>query len=354
MIHIIYVDDEQNNPLTLMIEALFTSDGEVKCKLRSPPSDLSEITNWKLDILFIDFDLASAKVDDKLIGYSGNSLASEVRNRHPLCPIVLVSRKEALNTRGHHISTSTSDFDLILYKDEILQNREKAKREVFSLYAGFKKLAAIANKPWSLVLALIGTTQEESRSIREAFPPIEKDHKWYIPAAAEWIRNVLLHYPGILYDELHAAARLGISQESFRRKDVQEYFEQAIYTGVFREFGERWWGGRLLGVASNLMAQTELSGPISFNFRLAFSNAKQIQLEPSICTVDGKPTADQICYVLNEPVKRENSILYYPDSRPPIMDAARVSLKAIREKSSFDEDLVDAESYDIVQELWET
>lgn len=352
MIRAIYVDDELSNPLTLMIRDLLSIPNQITCELRLPPTDLAEVTNWNLDIFLIDYDLASAKVDDKLIGYSGNSLATEVRNKKPACPIVLVSRKEAITKRGLNVNTARSDLDLVFYKSDILANKEEFQREILALYDGFKQLENIYGEPWGSVLKLMGATLDESRKIREAFPPIEEGHTWYIPATAEWIRNVIIRYPGVLYDDLHAAARLGISQTSFLDDGVQSHFASASYTGIFNGFGKRWWADRLLQIAKEIIIRVGKDGSISQSFAEAYESLYGQSLDLSVCTVDGTPVADQICYIRREPVKRQNSILYYPDTRPPVMDAARVSTRAIRESNEFNEDLVDADSFDIVKELW--
>lgn len=76
-------------------------------------------------------------------------------------------------------------------------------------------------------------------------------------------------------------------------------------------------------------------------------------LEPAICIYDKTPIADWVCYVLQKPVKQQNSIPYYPDQRPSVMDQARVSFKAIQESNAFDENLVDSDGYEIVSKLWE-
>lgn len=354
MINAIYVDDEKDNPLTRTICNLLNETGRIQCDLKDPPADFSKIAEWNLDIFLIDYDLAYAKVDNKLIGYSGNSLATEVRNKKPACPIVLVSRKDALTAHGLNITTARSDLDLVLYKQDILSNKSKFQTDILTLYDGFKSLAEISGQPWSAVLELMQASPDESRRMREAFPPIEEGHRWFIPETAEWIGNVIIRYPGILYDDLHAAARLGISVSAFLNDTVQASFNRARYTGIFSGFGRRWWTDRLLQIAKKEMISAEISGTISEGFATAYQKLHEHPLELSVCTVDETPVADQICYIRREPVKRQNSILYYPDTRPPIMDAARVSLKAIRESNEFNEDLVDAESYDIVKELWES
>lgn len=352
MIQVIYVDDELDNPLTRMIANLMTTN-QVKCELRLPPPDLAEVANWDMDIFLIDYDLASAKVDDRLIGYSGNSLATEVRNKKPSCPIILVSRKDVLSDRGLHITTGRSDLDLILYKNDILNNKEKSLQDILTLHDAYVQLIEIQNQPWSKVLDKLGADQDESRKIREAFPPIEHGHQWFVSTTIEWIRSVLMGYPGILYDSLHASARIGITNDAFLSETVQELFADAEYKGLLAEFGKRWWSDRLLTIAKRTMMDANVSAPVSEGFVEAFERTKQKKLESTQCIVDGEPIADQICYILKQPVKRKNSILYYPDSRPPIMDAARVSIKAIRESDDFDEDLVEASSYDVVKEIWD-
>lgn len=351
MIQVIYVDDEPDNSLTKMIVRLLTTNG-MKCELRLPPPDLAEVASWDLDIFLIDYDLASAKVDDKLIGYSGNSLATEVRNKKPSCPIILVSRKDVLSARGLHLTTGRSDLDLILYKNDILNNQDKTLRDILTLYDGYVQLIEIQDQLWSHVLDKLKAKQDERRKIREAFPPIEQGHHWYISTTIEWIRTVLMGYPGILYDSLHASARIGITEGVFLSDEVQEYFVDAEYTGLLAGFGKRWWADRLLAIAKRTMIDASTDAPVSEGFAQAYRQIRKQELELSRCIVDGKPGADQICYILKQPVRRQNSILYYPDSRPPIMDAARVSIKAIRESDDFDEDLVEASSFDVVREIW--
>ena len=351
MTKVIYVDDHLDSPYTKMIRKLLTT-AEIECELRGPPHDLAEIATWELDIFLIDFDLASAKDHGKLIGYSGNSLATEFRNREQFCPIVLVSRDNKLSGRTSHLTTGRSDVDLILYKDKILENQQKALHEILSLHEGYMQLKAIWKQPWSKVLDELRADEDAQRKMREAFPPIDQGQLLDIPAAIEWIRTVLMGYPGILYDSLHASARLGITEESFLCPTVRRIFADAEYKGPLAGFGERWWSDRLVGIATKMIIDAKVEGPISEGFVETYELDSQQTLERSRCLVDGKPGADQVCYIVRQPVKRENSIIYYPDSRPPIMDAARVSLTGIK-REAFDEDLVEASSLDVVREVWD-
>jgi hypothetical protein len=154
-------------------------------------------------------------------------------------------------------------------------------------------------------------------------------------------------------DDLAAATRLGISLESFQTQRVQKLMETAKYSGIFSTYKERWWRDRLFNIAQSLILKHEIQGPIFQKFGEAFNLEFKEKLDPAICVYDGTPVADWVCYILKKPVKQRNSIPYYPDNRPPVMDQARVSFKAIQESIEFDERLVDSDSYDIVKKLWE-
>jgi hypothetical protein len=198
----------------------------------------------------------------------------------------------------------------------------------------------------------MGANEDESNLLREAAPPIESK-EWNIPQVARWIRNVVMGFPGILYDNLTAATRLGIDLDGFNTPRVQELMEPVKYTGVFSTYRERWWRNRLFGIVQSLMLKHDVRGPVFLKFSEAFSAECGEKLAPAICVHDGTPVADWVCYILKKPVKQRNSIPYYPDSRPQVMDQARVSFKAIQESNEFDESLVDPDSYVVVKKLWE-
>jgi len=198
----------------------------------------------------------------------------------------------------------------------------------------------------------MGATEQEAHTLREASPPIE-GKQWNIPQAANWIRNVVMGFPGILYDDLTSATRLGLDLESFTADAaVKDLFEPAKYRGVFHKYQQRWWRNRLFNIAQTYMVERDISGAVFQKFADAFEREYKRILKHSVCVYDGTEIADWVCYIYNKPVKQRNSIPYYPDNRPAVMDQARVSFKAIQESNDFDASLVDADSYEIVQKLW--
>jgi hypothetical protein len=84
-------------------------------------------------------------------------------------------------------------------------------------------------------------------------------------------------------------------------------------------------------------------GPTKRAFKEAFKKKFGSDLSPAICVWDKTPIADWVCYLLHQPVKMANSARYYPDSRPSVMDDARVSFLAIQTHPEFNEEHLDLE-----------
>lgn len=351
---VLYYDDEIYRPGrdARKIQELLHKPEEFECDLQPPPQNFSELpTEWP-DAILVDLELVAQPVEGKPVSYFGSTLASEIRMRNPICPIVLISRLHILQPKISLLEDRI-DVDAIILKDHINQDPEGIRREITSLIEGFKALEFTTQKNWQEVLLLMGANQDEANSLREAAPPLEKDQRWQVPRMARWIRKVIMRFPGILYDELTTATRLGISVESFRRLQVQQLLKPSKYTGVFSSYEERWWRERIVYHAQSLILKHEIQGRMSEKFREAFTREYHEELEPAICIVDEAPSAEWVCHILKKPVKLRNSIPYYPDNRPSVMDQARVSFKAIQESNEFDESLVDADSYNtVVKKLW--
>lgn len=352
MIDVLYFDDEISRPGrdAQKVKELLTIDGEFECRLMLPPKVFEDLPSQPPDALLVDLELGTAPPNGKPISYYGSTLAAEMRMRHPACPIILVTRRQVIAERESFLERSIN-VDLIIYKDDVLQNPDQVREKVTALADGFRRLQTVAGKEWSSVLDLMGANQDEKSLLREAAPPLD-EKRWTVPEVARWIRNVVMRYPGILYDTLTVATRLGVTVEAFNTSMIRDLIEPAQYTGVFNN-GDRWWRDRVFGKAQELMTDHDLQGPVFQDFVKAYKEKFGDDLDQPICIFDGTPIADWVCYIYQQPVKQRNSIPYYPDSRPSVMDQARVSFKAILDSDSFDESLVDKDSYDVVKSLWD-
>lgn len=351
-VKVLYIDDEIDKPGrdAQKIKSLLDLPDEFECELQPPPKRVSELPGDILDALLIDLDLSAAKIDGESISYFGSTLAAEVRMRHSGCPIILVTRTHVIDQKRQWLEES-GDIDLIVDKDAINIDPSQVRTDIVALIDGFQALREVEGKGWKEVVALFHADEDEIKLLQEAAPPLDRGH-WNIPQTSRWIRNVVMGYPGILYDDLTAATRLGISLESFLQPSLQQFLGSSKYTGPFSSFRERWWRDRLFKAAQSILLEHGTPGPIFQKCTKAFKIHFKEEFHPAVCVYDETPIADWVCYILKKPVKQRNSIPYYPDRRPVVMDQARVSFKAIQESNDFDENLVDSDSLEIVRKLW--
>lgn len=350
-INILYIDDEAKTKAKRIQQELDQMEG-VNCKLILPPkisgADLNKIASGSYDLFLVDQELTTTAT------YFGSTLVAELRARLPEHPIVIISRTAVLRRLGaqkeRQLREEMQTFDDLLLKGEVDDHPDKVRHEFISLAEGFSALREHPGRTWHQLVSTIGAGTEEADQLREASPPLQRG-RWTVTGAASWLRDTILGYPGILYDPIHAATRLGITEESFRREEVQLEIKASKYEGIFEPFEGRWWRERLLSKAMELAAEYELNGPVNKTFPEAIQSKYKIELEPAVCVWDGKPLADQVCYLTHQPVKTQNSLRYYPDNRPNVMDKARVSFRAIRESDDFDEELLDSTSRTMLEKI---
>ena len=184
-----------------------------------------------------------------------------------------------------------------------------------------------------------------------ANPPITSGEKWSVSEAADWIRKVLVKYPGLLYDPIHSATFLGVSRDAFLSEPIQEFFIGAKYSGVFSPPEGRWWKSKLQELAESIMIEKELDLFTWEGFSSAWERNKAVKIEKSECVFSGESPAEWVCYILKKPVKIEYSLLYKPDTRPTVMDEARVSFEAIRRCNGVNDELFDSIGQEMLEDI---
>jgi hypothetical protein len=199
------------------------------------------------------------------------------------------------------------------------------------------KIAEI--KKWDNLFELIDADKIDYDFLGLSIPPNNHDKEWTVTSASDWLQNVLIKYPGILYDAVHSATFLGISKNAFLSSHIQNFFKAAKYIGFFAPYEGCWWKSKLQEAARSIMDESEKDLLTREGFSKAWDRINSTQIEKSKCTVSGESPADCVCYILKEPVMIKNSLSYRPDSRPSVMDEARVSFKAIRSSSAVVDEL---------------
>lgn len=353
---ILFVDDETDKGAHYC-QRLETS-GLVKCRLLAPPrlKDLVKKVGEPPGLFLVDYELRLAQSEDMQVAYQGLTLAAQIRMEWPDIPIVLITRPtilqdlDAAKRRHLEVGGQSPAFDELITKARLDEDLEKTLSLLVSIASGFRELTNLQKKDWKALFEAMGANAEEESLLREAAPPLEKG-QWTVAEAANWIRSIVLRYPGIVYDPVNAATRLGLALKSFQDKRVQELLDEACYKGVFAPAEGRWWRDRLFGCAIRLMREAELLGPVNRAYSEALRKVRRFAASPAVCIWDGTPLADWVCCLRHQPVKMANSLRYNPDRRPGGMYHARVSFRAIREDDDFDASLLDSEAQARLSEI---
>lgn len=359
VVKILYIDDDERE--LKKYELKFRDDTRMKDRFKlitknTPKNkgDFEALMKICPGLILIDFDLTKPDSNGDVIGISGVTLSTELRQKFPDVPIVLFTRKSVFNINNYSdIKQTLSSLDDILYKHDVFKSNSNSADFLYELAVGFKKLRNIKPKNWENLLKVIDAPESEHDNLKLADSPVysEQDSKWSVSKAAKWIRDTLLYYPGILYDPVHAATFLGISEEAFLKEDVQEFFKRAKYSGILSPAEGRWWKIKLIEIANAKMTKSEASMVIREGFPSLWKRIKKRHIERSKCIYSGESPADWGCYILKKPVMIKYSLFYKPDSRPPVMDEARVSYKAIRTSNEVNDTLFDPIGRELLPEI---
>lgn len=332
-IKVLYVEDDPDE--SRRIKTLLESSGALLIEEMAPKRNIGENIDIATlpDLFLIDYELSKPYGDNPPAQYSGTTLSAAIRDAANNYPVLLLTKRSILDPvkEQEHLN-ELKLIDQLLFKD-MLGDRESLDQTVWmikGLANGYQKLRQIAQREpnWDSLLDLLDARPEEAELLRLANPPLflqQLKSIWNPARLAIWIRHTLIAYPGILYDPVYAATELRISVESFLSEGVQALFADAKYAGVFSPHEGRWWKQRLEKKAMHFVGDLYFAD----GFVSKFQQETGTVLGPSVSIVRSEIPADAVCYVYHEPVMFEYTVAYRPDNRPPIMEPARVSFKAI-------------------------
>jgi hypothetical protein len=350
-IQAVYVDDREEDR-TDYSRRLTSDELSVRPVAPSPNLDLRSMLVPLPDLFLIDYELTQLQPESKEYAtYRGGTLALAIRERVKDRPVVLLTRKGLEVWRqDQRVLNALQVFDNILLKEDVDADREAVISALLVIADGFEVLRG-GTQTWSELLECLGTRGDpEETQLSETGPPVILG-TYSVPEAARWIERVLLAYPGVLDDALHTSVLLGIDEEALRTDDVARLLGPARYSGAFTPPDGRWWKLRAIEIATEVAQEAEVQGPIVATFREAVKAQLGVELEPSRCVHCDKSPADWVCHILRKPVHVRHSLAYFPDRRPPVMDEARVSFKAIIESNDVDDALFETASRERVRSI---
>lgn len=353
-------DDRELKKYKLRFEADDRSKNRFKVITWNTPKsikDYKEIEKERPELILVDFDLTRPDADRNVIGISGVTLSTELRQKFSDIPIVLFTRKSVFKIENYsNIKQTLSSIDEIIYKRDLFIADSVLLDSLYELAIGFRKLRKSISKNWDDLLEILKAPKSDYDNLKDADPPIHSGNKsiWSVSKAAKWKREILITYPGILYDAVHSATFLGISKKAFLEDEVQQFLSRAKYSGIFSPLEGRWWKSKLLEIANYRMNKKEKSLLIREGFPAAWRRIKKTSIERSKCIFSGESPADWVCYILKKPVMIKYSLFYKPDSRPSVMDEARVSYKAIRTSNEVNDEVFDSIGKELLPEIRKT
>ena len=338
---ILLIEDEDLTDLPRRIQAIGGDEFEVTALPPPPNLDLRAVLDVDADLYLVDYELDTSQPGRDLAPYRGVTLAARLRELRPEFAITLLTRSDLPSWMATQRTAKVGAmFDDVLYKDTDLRNNASGvQARLRSLANGYRTFRASDDRSVVALLALLKTDHTGRDNALEALPP-ENDWKGF--EASHWIRSVLLRYPGVLYNRVHASTALGISLEDFDHVMVRESLQSARYHGPFSEEREHWWRHALFDIANRMCQEHGIELGVREGFRRAVKQEFQIDLDPSRDIETDATPADTVCHFLGLPVRIETSLPYHPDARPPIMENARVSFRAIRERNDVEDMHFDA------------
>jgi len=349
---IMYIDDVEDELCRWkdFFEKEASANGQFEIQvMNSKNFDYEQIKRLNPDLILLDYDL-SKSLNDKSLNIRGTALSTQLREWFQDLPIILFTKKSIFNMGQYsNIKSVLSNIDDHIYKDDVRNNNKECFDFIMNLAEGYSRLRDSDDHSWKTLLELIKAPENEQR-IKLSNPPIEVS-AWPVFEIVEWIRNVLLKYPGILYDSMYSATFLGIDEKEFLSDPVQDFFLEAKYRGIFEPRNGRWWKSVLLELASGLIDDENSGVAIRKAFPLAWDAHIGGSIKRSVCICSEKSPAEDVCCVLREPMMIGCSLAYRADKRPPVMDESRISYKAIRTTNAYDEDLFSDKGKKILEKI---
>jgi hypothetical protein len=200
---------------------------------------LKTLGNWVLsrasqapDLFIIDHIFNTA-LPFKL---NGSSVAHLLRNTFPQTPMVCVTAQ--FDSPNLFDQEDLSEYTGVFVFSHLAQSIE----DLFKIARDFPKLSFPKGDAREHLVDCLKPPERDRAELLLLLPEEfqSSNHPATQNRMGRWIYSLLLARPGFLYDELHVATLLGLTQAGFRK--VIDMFVKARYKGVFAmESKPRWW-----------------------------------------------------------------------------------------------------------------
>jgi len=312
--------------------------------------------NLNPDTILIDQQLFISESKDQILDINGVTLSMHLRQKYSDVPIFIFTNDNIPNIKKSKYFDSEGYIDEFFLKSNYADKEQISESLLIKISEGYQKLREKKFKSIEDIINSLNIPEDSFELILEdlyqTIPEelLDDDTILYYQVA-KWIRKILMKYPGILYDEVHAATYFGISVDSFKKESIQDFFKTAKYSGPFSNEKNMWWKSELSECANNFMDPEEFMMPYSEGFQKTWQKKNGIKLDPAVSIYNDESPADYVCCVLNKPVMMKYTLKYHNDNRPSVMDEARISFKAIYD-DIYNSQQIDPDSKEIYDQLF--
>ena len=343
-INYICLDDEAAN-ISDLINLLTSGNNQLSIDAKNPISfddEVRRLSKEKPDGLLLDLRLdKTPDSGGKRVNYRAISLAQELRTRMTekkiqSFPIVLWSVDGNFEESYNRDKTGHDLFDFHFSKQKVNGKHESIAEEMVALSIGYQKINTLRSRTIKDIYARLIDLEDEYDVLDARLAnEISSQRSYPTHVFADSILNDLIRCSGILIDENHLAARLGVNIELSDDWDKlkSKFSKDCSYSGVFAETWQRWWMFKVLRKWNEICPEATLQRlgaeervDIIKN-RLKLKNL--VPIEPIIEGYDNKFW--HICYLTKVPISPIESVRL-SFSRKEWQDGVYASLKSILER----------------------
>ena len=175
----------------------------------------------------------------------GSSIVEIVRENWQDRPIVGVTGADKYDGIDIHRKRL---FDELFFIDEPTND---IYEEIWALLKGYNllshtEISGLDDIP--KIIELLNCPDEDKDLIKSLLPREILTGNMHTLNIANWVRNELIHYPGVLLDRKWVTNIIGLNETGFSK--VEDLFLPSLYSGIFdNELRKRWWKNKVVEIA---------------------------------------------------------------------------------------------------------
>jgi len=229
----------------------------------------------RIDLFLMDYQLNTI-ADSKGKKYEGKGISyiGLLRENYPDIPIYAFSALPKLGASANQTYVLEKETEYRLDYSEI---QDRGHELLYHDALDYKTIRKATRKGINELIKLLKPPEIEKERIMGLLPHILKICEFKGIKTeniagksldfASWVRKILLPKPGFLYNQIHSATAIGMTETAFL--DRKDTFASALYTGVFSASLTEglWWKAKLYEVVTRKAIEQSSASEMSSDIR---------------------------------------------------------------------------------------